>query len=77
MACLNSDGSLTVVAGAILDALGTTSEPGDVATATGLPLYRVRAALREMLQSGLVETLDTGYALTARGRQLLALAPKP
>lgn len=77
MACLNSDGSLTVVAGAILDALGTTSDAGDVATATGLPLYRVRSALREMLQSGLVETVDTGYALTVRGRELLAPAHKP
>jgi DNA-binding IclR family transcriptional regulator len=74
MACLNSDGSLTVVAGAILEAVATAGDPADVAAATGLPLYRVRSGLREMLQSGLVETQEAGYALTDRGLGLLALA---
>jgi hypothetical protein len=45
MACLNGDGSLTVVAGAILVALATAEDPADVAAATGLPLYRVRGGL--------------------------------
>lgn len=52
MACLNSDGSLTVVAAAILDALTKAGEPEAVAAATGLPLYRVRAGLRELVQAG-------------------------
>lgn len=72
MACLNSDGSLTVVAGAILEALETASEPADVAHATGFPLYRVRSGLREMAEAGLVERLDTGFAPTKRGRELAA-----
>lgn len=75
MACLNSDGSLTVVAGAILDALGTASDPVDVASATGLPLYRVRSGLRDMMQAGIVEPLEGGYVLTAHGRELLTTAP--
>jgi DNA-binding IclR family transcriptional regulator len=74
MPCLNGDGSLTVVAGAILDAMATASEPADVAAATGLPLYRVRGGLREMAESGLVEPNGAGYSLTARGRTLLTLA---
>jgi DNA-binding IclR family transcriptional regulator len=71
MACLNGDGSLTVVAGAILAALATAEDPADVAAATGLPLYRVRGGLREMTQAGLVEPLEGGFKLTPRGRELL------
>ena len=70
MACLNSDGTLTVVAGAILNALATAGDPSDVATATGLPLYRVRSGLRELVQAGIVEVIGETYALTARGHQL-------
>ena len=55
MACLNSDGSLTVVASAVLGALASVSEPDAVASAAGLPLYRVRAALRELAEAGFVE----------------------
>ena len=73
MACLNSDGSLTVIAGAILDALTRVSEPDAVASATGLPLYRVRGGLRELTQAGIVEATDGGYVVTTRGRQLLPL----
>jgi len=77
MACLNGDGSLTVVAGAILDALAVATDPAEVASVTGLPLYRVRSGLREMVQAGLVEPLEAGYGLTEPGRQLLALTHKP
>jgi hypothetical protein len=71
MACLNSDGTLTVVAGAILGSLGSVGDPGDVAAATGLPLYRVRAGLRELSASGFVEVLGERYELTASGRDAL------
>jgi len=71
MACLNSDGSLTVVAGAILDALTKAGEPEAIAAATGLPLYRVRAGLRELAQAGVVEATGAGYEITAQGRALV------
>lgn len=77
MACLNSDGTLTVVAGAVLRALATASDPADIGAATGLPLYRVRSGLREMAQAGIVEALENGYALTTRGRELLATVDRP
>jgi DNA-binding IclR family transcriptional regulator len=74
MACLNGDGSLTVLASAILNALATVHDPADVASATGLPLYRVRSGLRDLAQVGIVEPLDEGYEVTVRGQHLLAAA---
>ena len=69
MACLNSDGSLTVVAGAILDALTKAREPEAIAAATGLPLYRVRGGLRELAQAGVVEESEGGYGVATRRRR--------
>ncbi|HSL20679.1 MAG TPA: hypothetical protein VK886_04025 [Vicinamibacterales bacterium] len=72
MACLNSDGTPTVVAAQLLVALATAEDPTDLAIATGLPMYRVRSGLREMERAGLVEAIGDGYMLTSRGRELLA-----
>jgi len=71
MACLNSDGSLTVVADALIRALARASDPGALASAAGLPLYRVRAGLRELTEAGIASADGTGYALTPRGHELL------
>jgi Mn-dependent DtxR family transcriptional regulator len=45
--------------------------PEDVASRTELPLFRVRAGLREMAESGLVEMKDGIYTPTQQGRALL------
>ena len=71
MACLNGDGTLTVVAGKILGALAASGDATAVASATGLPLYRVRSGLREMAANGLVEAIGDSFRLTSRGRELL------
>ena len=73
MACVNSDGTLTVVAQQMLKALLTVDDPKGLSAATGLPLYCVRSGLREMIDGGLVESIDEKrYMLTARGRQMIA-----
>jgi hypothetical protein len=70
MACVNSDGTLTVVARQVLTALLTIDSAEEIRIATGLPMYRIRSGLREMAASGFVETVDeTRYVLTARGRR--------
>jgi hypothetical protein len=71
VACLNSDGSLTVVAAAILASLGSVSDPADVAAATSLPLYRVRAGLRELAAAGFVELVGERYESTESGTAAL------
>ncbi len=71
MACVNSDGTLTVVARQVLMALLTIDSPEEIHITTGLPMYRIRSGLREMAASGLVDTVDERYTLTARGRQMI------
>jgi DNA-binding IclR family transcriptional regulator len=68
MGCVNPDGSLSTQARSILDVLETSNELDDVARKTGLPLYRVRAAVRELIQAGLVEEVDGGHRATEAGR---------
>jgi helix-turn-helix protein len=72
MACINSDGTLTVVARQMLAALATVDDAEEIRLVTGLPMYRVRSGLREMIESGLVEIVDEKrHVLTARGRQMI------
>jgi hypothetical protein len=54
MACLNPDGSLTTGAKAMLEVMAGPLREEEIATRTGLPLYRIRSGLREMEQAGLV-----------------------
>ncbi len=69
MACVNPDGTLAPVAGAVLLALRAHTSPDEVSRQVRIPLYRVRSSLRELLQAGLVEERDGRYALTAAGRE--------
>jgi hypothetical protein len=67
MACTNPDGSLTASARAMLDALKVKSTPEKVAERTGLPLFRVRSGLREMVASHLVAERDGYYEALRAG----------
>ena len=58
MACLAADGSLTESGRRMLDAVADGATAEDVARATALPLYRVRAGLRELAAAGLVRERD-------------------
>ncbi len=74
MACINPDGTLTLVAQAVLTALDPPRSPEDAAMVAGFPLYRVRATLRETLAHGLLEEADGRYGLTDKGREVLELS---
>lgn len=67
MACIAPDGSLSDQARAVLRSL----EPGRTlevaATENGLPLYRIRSSVRELVQAGLVEESGDLYRTTPRG----------
>jgi predicted methyltransferase len=69
MPCVNADGTVTPSAKAILAALVKGADAEQIATATDLPLFRVRSALRELAEAGLVESGDSRYALTEAGRK--------
>ena len=71
MACINADGSLTSSARKVLRALKSPATAEQVRTLTAQPLFRIRAALREMEQAGLVESADGRYGITDAGRKAL------
>lgn len=73
MACINPDGTLSEVAKAVLTALRRPHRPEDLAAATGLPLYRIRATLRETGRARLVAEQDGVYVLTELGEEALEL----
>ena len=71
MACIDSSGQLSESGRRILAALASLEE---VASQVGLPLYRIRSGVREMIQAGLVEEKNGTYSLTEAGQALLGSA---
>jgi predicted transcriptional regulator len=64
MPCFNPDGTLTVVAKKIITALETPGLETEIAEKVGLPLYRVRSNLRELIEFDLVREENGVYSLT-------------
>lgn len=73
MACTTAEGTLLATARRILEATEPPAPPPEIARVTGLPLYRVRAGLRELVGTGLAVEVDGDFATTAAGRERLAL----
>ena len=79
MACINPDGTLTEVAKRSLTLLAVPHTSARLAEAAGLPLWRVRATLRETGRAKLVACLDPDAAdpswqLTELGAEALELS---
>ena len=72
MACINPDGTLSAAAEKIMASLLQPTTLEDVAQQTGLPLYRIRSSVREIVQAGLVLEEDGEYALTEAGKDRIA-----
>ncbi len=72
MACINSDGSLTLVARDVLQALDQPRSVEEIHGIARQPVYRVRASLREMGELGLVSETDGRYSITEVGRARLS-----
>lgn len=64
MACVNSDGTITSTARAVLKAAQQPATAEEIAAATGLPLYRIRGSLRELVDAGLLMLTDEQYQVT-------------
>jgi predicted transcriptional regulator len=72
MACINDDGSLTASARKVLTALEKPLNAEEIRDATGQPLFRIRASLREMDAAGLIEGADGYFKITPEGRDRLS-----
>ena len=71
MACIDANGKLTRSGELILLAM---MEPADVefaAKESGLPLFKVRSAVRELSKAGLLEEVDGGIKVTEKGVEKL------
>ncbi len=72
MACISPDGkpteSGTKILRAIESGMGSAEE---IASSTGLLLFRIRSGLREFTQAGLVNQKDDKYELSSKGAELL------
>ncbi len=75
MACINPDGTLAPSAQSILNALRSGPAKAEaLAQQAGLPLFRVRSSMRELVQAGLVTEADGAYMLTDAGTAQLKAA---
>lgn len=74
MPCVSADGTLTDAARAILMAIRTPASHEDAARAAQLPLFRVRASIREMKTAGMISERDDGLLyVTDKGIEVLNL----
>ena len=72
MPCKDSSGELTSIARKILNVMAGGASLSEVAEKTGLPLYRVRSAVRELAEAGLAEEKEQTYVLTEAGYTAIA-----
>jgi predicted transcriptional regulator len=72
MACINPDGTLSVAAKKIMASMQQPTTLEDIAQQTGLPLYRIRSSVREIVQAGLVLEEDRRYTLTEAGKERIS-----
>jgi len=80
MACINPDGTLSEVAKRVLGRLADPHTVPELASATGLPVYRIRATVRETGRARLIEAAtddadprDGPWRLTDLGEEALEL----
>lgn len=72
MACINPDGTLAPSAIQVLKAAEQPKTAAELAQISGLPLFRVRSSLRELVQAGLLREDGEQFVLTEIGRAKLA-----
>lgn len=76
MACVNPDGTLSPTGRQLLVALGPSTAPAGrtveaLAVAVGVPLFRIRASLREAIAAGLVVETAGSIGRTPKADELL------
>ena len=75
MACVNASGETTEAARQILSAMLEVSPLSQVAARTGMPLYRIRSAMREFSEAGLAVESGDGWKATETGRKAIERVP--
>jgi len=68
MPCVSPDGSVTESAKKVLSAAAEEKSAEEIAKAAGLPLFRVRSSIRELVDAGLIESRNGTYRTTEQGK---------
>jgi len=72
MACISPDGKPTESGTKMLSALQSgLGSPEEIAKDAGLPLFRVRSGLRELIQAELANQKGEKYELSEKGTELI------
>jgi len=71
MACINPDGSISTVARKVLTALDEGATLAEAARKATVPLFRVRASVRELIEAGLLQGQDGDWTVTDQGHDAL------
>lgn len=71
MACINPDGTLTDTAVTLMRVMADHHSLEEVASATEIPLYLIRATARDLLDARLAVERDNLYYLTDDGAERL------
>lgn len=72
MACISTDGTLTESGTMMFRVLNSGPvSPEEIAQKTGLPMYRVRGGLRDLVPAGYVIQKGDKYQLTEKGAALI------
>ena len=50
---------------------GGASTPDALSEATGMPMFRIRSGLRQLVNAGFVKQVDDKYQLTPEGSKLV------
>jgi hypothetical protein len=72
MPCIDSHGEIDENARKILAAVSEPATLDAVAEKSGLPLYRIRSAVRELAAAGLAEMKGEACVITEAGRAAMA-----
>ncbi len=67
MACIEDDSTLTPISQKVLFSLRSPGGETEIAELTGLPMYRVRSSLRELVGAGFLVQSGDRYKITEAG----------
>jgi len=68
MPCVLPDGSVTPTAKKVLSTALQEKSAEEISKLTGMPVYRVRSSIRELLNAGLMEEKGGKYLTTDKGK---------
>jgi len=72
MPCIDDSGNLSESGKALITALSKDSlDVKEISSRLGVPLFKVRSSIRELIEANLIEEENKKYILTEEGKKFL------